>query len=460
MNSFRSYALSTKMQDALEKLNYINPTAIQEVVIPSALRGESLVARSATGSGKTHSFIVPIIDKIDTSIDEVQSVILAPTRELAKQTFDFIKELVSEYDENINIRLLCAGEEKKKVIGKLQTTPHIIVATPGRLHDLAIKENALDLSKLNYLVLDEADMLLEMGFISEINSLLSIPTNPTIMIFSATIPLNLRRIIEKYIQADKVFELDEDEVTNNKVTHYLIDTRHKDVKECLLKFLQIKHPYLCLVFCSKKEDVIKVSKYLNDNGISNGCLHGDLEMRQRKQIMKRIRNDDFSVIVCSDMAARGLDLDNVTDVVNYDLPNNFEFYFHRAGRTGRYKNEGSCYTFYNNDEFASIQRITNAGVKPTYLIIKDNELVPGKALNNKPVKKHKSQNDIELDKEIKRAIYETKSNKVKPGYKKKVKEAVEKAKRQHKRKIIQEDIRRQRVERYKAEAREKRYNGK
>ena len=454
MASFKSYALSSEMLNALEKLNYISPTAIQEVVIPSALRQESLVARSATGSGKTHSFLVPIVDKIDKDNHNVQSIILAPTRELAKQTFDFLKEL-TDLIGNISIRLLCAGEEKKRVLDKLQNTPQIIVATPGRMNDLILKENALDISNVKYFVLDEADMLLEMGFFEEINNLLMIPKDPTIMIFSATIPFNLRRLIEKYIKAEKVFELGEEEVTNNQVTHYLIDTKHKDVKECVLNFLKIKNPYLCLVFCSKKEDVDKVYKYLNTNGVRVGILHGDLEMRQRKQMMRRIRNDEFSVIVCSDMAARGLDLDNVSDVINVDLPNNFEFYFHRAGRTGRYKSQGNCYTFYNNDQIDSVKRILDAGIEVKYQVIRDNQLIDSKGFEKK--KTFKQKRDLELEKEIKKAVARTKTTKVKPGYKKKVKDAVEKAKRQHKRKIIKEDIRRQRVERYKAEAREKKY---
>ena len=454
MASFKSYALSSKMLESLEKLNYINPTPIQEVVIPSALRGESLVARSATGSGKTHSFLIPIVDRIDINLNQVQAVIMAPTRELAKQTFDFLKELIALYG-NISIRLLCAGEEKKRVIDKLQNTPQIIVATPGRLNDLILKENALDISNVKYFVIDEADMLLEMGFFEEINNLLTILKEPTIMIFSATIPLNLRHLIEKYIKAEKVFEIGEEESTNSQVTHYLIDTRHKDLKECALTFLKIKNPYLCLIFCSKKEDVDKLYKFLNQNGVKVGVLHGDLEMRQRKQMMRRIRNDEFSVIVCSDMAARGLDLDNVSDVLNIDLPNNFEFYFHRAGRTGRYKSYGNCYTFYNNDQIGSVKRIIDAGIEVQYLSLRDNELVPSKGFEKK--KSNSSKQDEELNKEIKKAVAKTKSNKVKPGYKKKVKEAVEKAKRQHKRKIIKDSIRKQRVERYKQEARENKY---
>ena len=248
MASFKSYALSSKMLESLEKLNYINPTPIQEVVIPSALRGESLVACSATGSGKTHSFLIPIVDRIDINLNQVQAVIMAPTRELAKQTFDFLKELITLYG-NISIRLLCAGEEKKRVIDKLQNTPQIIVATPGRLNDLILKENALDISNVKYFVIDEADMLLEMGFFEEINNLLTILKEPTIMIFSATIPLNLRHLIEKYIKAEKVFEIGEEGSTNSQVSHYLIDTRHKDLKECALTFLKIKNPYLCLIFC-------------------------------------------------------------------------------------------------------------------------------------------------------------------------------------------------------------------
>ena len=454
MASFKSYALSSKMLESLEKLNYINPTPIQEVVIPSALRGESLVARSATGSGKTHSFLIPIVDRIDINLNQVQAVIMAPTRELAKQTFDFLKELIALYG-NISIRLLCAGEEKKRVIDKLQNTPQIIVATPGRLNDLILKENALDISNVKYFVIDEADMLLEMGFFEEINNLLTILKEPTIMIFSATIPLNLRHLIEKYIKAEKVFEIGEEGSTNSQVSHYLIDTRHKDLKECALTFLKIKNPYLCLIFCSKKEDVDKLYKFLNQNGVKVGVLHGDLEMRQRKQMMRRIRNDEFSVIVCSDMAARGLDLDNVSDVLNIDLPNNFEFYFHRAGRTGRYKSYGNCYTFYNNDQIDSVKRIIDAGIEVQYLSLRDNELVSSKGFEKK--KSNSSKQDEELNKEIKKAVAKTKSNKVKPGYKKKVKEAVEKAKRQHKRKIIKDSIRKQRVERYKQEARENKY---
>ena len=382
MASFKSYALSSKMLESLEKLNYINPTPIQEVVIPSALRGESLVARSATGSGKTHSFLIPIVDRIDINLNQVQAVIMAPTRELAKQTFDFLKELIALYG-NISIRLLCAGEEKKRVIDKLQNTPQIIVATPGRLNDLILKENALDISNVKYFVIDEADMLLEMGFFEEINNLLTILKEPTIMIFSATIPLNLRHLIEKYIKAEKVFEIGEEGSTNSQVTHYLIDTRHKDLKECALTFLKIKNPYLCLIFCSKKEDVDKLYKFLNQNGVKVGVLHGDLEMRQRKQMMRRIRNDEFSVIVCSDMAARGLDLDNVSDVLNIDLPHNFEFYFHRAGRTGRYKSYVNCYTFYNNDEIDSVKRIIDAGLEVQYLSLRDNEIVPSKVFKKK-----------------------------------------------------------------------------
>ena len=454
MASFKSYALSSKMLEALDKLNYINPTPIQEVVIPSALRGESLVARSATGSGKTHSFLIPIVDRIDINLNQVQAVIMAPTRELAKQTFDFLKELIALYG-NISIRLLCAGEEKKRVIDKLQNTPQIIVATPGRLNDLILKENALDISNVKYFVIDEADMLLEMGFFEEINNLLTILKEPTIMIFSATIPLNLRHLIEKYIKAEKVFEIGDEGSTNSQVSHYLIDTRHKDLKECALTFLKIKNPYLCLIFCSKKEDVDKLYKFLNQNGVKVGVLHGDLEMRQRKQMMRRIRNDEFSVIVCSDMAARGLDLDNVSDVLNIDLPNNFEFYFHRAGRTGRYKSYGNCYTFYNNDQIDSVKRIIDAGIEVQYLSLRDNELVSSKGFEKK--KSNSSKQDEELNKEIKKAVAKTKSNKVKPGYKKKVKEAVEKAKRQHKRKIIKDSIRKQRVERYKQEARENKY---
>ncbi|MCF0117482.1 MAG: DEAD/DEAH box helicase [Bacilli bacterium] len=453
MSSFRSFALSETMINALNKMGYHEPTKVQEITIPLLLKEQSLVVRSETGSGKTHSFLIPIIDRLDFNKKQVQAVIISSTRELATQTYDFIRQFVSYY-ASLNVKCLVAGEDKKRMMGKLLNTPQIIVATPGRLNDLAITEGVIDFFKLKYLVLDEADMLMDMGFFDEVNAFLSKVGNPCISVFSATIPQKLHGIIDRYIQADKIVEMEKDVFTTKRVEHYIVDTKHKDVKELTYEFIKQKNPYLMMVFASNKKTVVEVYNYLSSKGIKAGLIHGDMEMRQRKQMMKRIKNDEFPIIVCSDMAARGLDLDHVSDVLNIDLPNDFEFYFHRAGRAGRYDATGCCYTFYDNDHVSGVQKIISSVQDVKFLQYSNGEFIEGKPLE-KSKKKTKKPN-VELDKEIRKAVSKNKSNEVKPGYKKKVKDAVQKAKQQYKRKVIKEDIRKQRVERYKQEARERR----
>lgn len=448
MNTFQSYALSSIMIKALDALGYKNPTPIQEQVIPKALKRESLLATSETGSGKTHAFLIPILENIDFSKEEVQAVILSPTRELAGQTFAFLKEFLSFYPE-LTIRLLTSGEEKSRAIGKNRKLPHIVIATPGRLHDLSFDENALNVMTAKFVVLDEADMLTELGFLKEIDDIISRMSDPTILVFSATIADNFVPFLDRYVKPDHRIFLSKKGKNPSRVHHYVIDTKHQKEIDALLSLLSILNPYLCLVFCSLKTKVDEIYQGLIAHNIKAGILHGDLSSRERKQMMKRILNNDFSVIVCSDMAARGLDLEGVSDVINLDLPQDMAFYFHRAGRTGRYNQEGNCYTFYDQDHIDRVNRLLSSGVTLSYLSLKNGEL---KEENGVSKTKKKRKVDTELEKEIRKAVSMTKTKKVKPGYKKKVKVAVEKAKRRHKRKIIQEDIRRQRVERYKMEA--------
>ncbi|MCF0116477.1 MAG: DEAD/DEAH box helicase [Bacilli bacterium] len=453
MSSFKSYALSNKMIETIEKLGYTEPTKVQEATIPLLLKEQSLVVRSETGSGKTHSFLIPILDKIDFSKKKVQAVIISSTRELASQTYDFIREF-SPYYKELNVKLLVAGEDKKRLMEKLQNTPQIVVATPGRLNDLSLNEGVIDFFTLKYLVLDEADMLMDMGFFGEIDAFLSKTVNPCISVFSATIPQKLNGIIDRYIKADKIIEIDKEHRTSSRVKHIIVDTKHKDLKQCALSFIKQFNPYLLMIFASNKKTVVEVYKYLIENGIKAGLIHGDLEMRQRKQMMKRIKNDEFPVIVCSDMAARGLDLDHVSDILNIDLPNDFDFYFHRAGRAGRFDAYGNCYSFYDNDSIDKVRKIVDSINNVEYMQYSNGEFIEGKPLEKQ--KKSKNKINEDLEKEIKKAVSNTRTKEIKPGYKKKVKEAVAKAKQQYKRKIIKEDIRKQRVERYKQEAKERR----
>ena len=449
MSSFKSFNLTSDMLSAIESIGYSAPSKVQELVIPRVLKKESLVVTSETGSGKTHSFLIPIIQSIDLSDNHIQAIIVSPTRELARQTYDFAREFLNSYPE-LKLQHLTSQVEKSRSENKLENNPHIIVATPGRLLDLGVNKSETNLSTTKFIVLDEADMLMDSGFVNDINTMLESVPNASKLVFSATINSKLARLIERFIGADHVITLDN--MTNSKVEHYAIDIRHQKINDAVESFIKVVQPYFLLLFASKKEDVNKIYEHLKAHGYNVAMIHGDLEKRERKNIMRRIKDLEFQIVVCSDMAARGLDIDNVSDILNVDLPRDLSFYFHRAGRTGRFYKDGKCFTFYNDDDTSNILKLKEMGVSFIYKVLKNDEIKDGKEINAKP-KRFKKNKDQELERDIKRAISETKKTKVKPGYKKAVKVAVEKVKRKHHRKMIRENIRKERVKRYKEEAR-------
>lgn len=446
MPKFEQYAISKPMIHTLSRLGYVNLTPIQEAVIPHVYRGESVVARSETGSGKTHAFLVPILDRIDINKKEVQAIILSPTRELAKQTYDFAKLIQSDFPE-LKLLMIAGGVEKSRNKLKLESVPHVVIATPGRLKDLGIEDTVTSLSTSKVIVLDEADMLMDSGFFEDINLIISRLDAPQMLVFSATIPLKLSGIIEKYVGATEVIEIAKENKTSGQVTHSLIDTRHQPLFETILDFIKWKNPYFLLIFASKIDKVIEVYQFLQSQNLKVGMMHGNLENRERKAMMKRIRNNEFPIVVASDMAARGLDIEHVSDILNIDLPTDLDFYFHRAGRTGRYDKTGNCYTFYDNDHSERPRKLIELGVRFAYFSYRDHQFFEAKGLEYKRQRVRKI--DPTLEKDIKTAVSKTRSTKVKPGYKKKVANAVEKVKKKYKRQIIEKDIRRQKVQRYK-----------
>ena len=447
--SFKAINLTPKMVSSLNRQGYFSPSPIQLRVIPKALKGETLMVQSATGSGKTHAYLIPIIENIDLKNQNVQTLIVAPTRELAAQIYEFAYKFTHEYKE-LKIKLFISGREKKENVEGSSIPPHIIIATPGRLLDV-LNENLFSLKNVKTFVLDEADMLLKEGYFTEIvevNNKLS--DDVQYLVFSATLEHNLKVELEKFVGVN-IPIVNEDVLTSKNVTHHLIDIKHNDMLEMVVDFIKCVNPYLLMIFASKKETANKVYAYLKERKFKAGLLTGDLSSRERKNIMKQLKNEDIYILVCSDMAARGLDIADVSDVLNVDLPNNLEFYFHRAGRTGRFDKLGNCYTFYNNDSTNKPLELLSQGVEFKYLTFKNHELVEGKKIE----KPHptKSKLDPELAKEIKKisAMSNAKNKQVKPGYKKKRKEEIAKAKQKHRREIIKKDIKRQRIERYKKE---------
>lgn len=446
--SFRGINLSEKMLKSLSRQGFYTPSPIQLRTIPKALKGETLMVQSATGTGKTLCFLIPIIDNIDFKNQSLQAIIVAPTRELAQQIYDFAIPFTKEFPE-LKIRLFKSGTEKENTLKGLSIAPHIIIGTPGRLAD-ALKDRVLSLKKVKTVVFDEADMLLKEGYFTEIDKFALAIEKPQYLVFSATLEANLAHELEKYV-GPNIPVVNEEIMTSNNVTHYLVDIRHMDKAIALEQVINCINPYLLLVFASKKETANEIYAYLKNKKYKAGLLTGDLNARERKNVMKQIKNEDIYILVCSDMAARGLDIPDVTDVINVDLPNNLEFYYHRAGRTGRFNKKGNCYTFFDNDKTSKPLALVQDGVKFVYKALKDGNLVDTHPIEKSHPTKRKM--DQELTNEIRKinAKSKSKNKKVKPGYKKKIKDEIAKAKQKHRREIIKKDIRRQRVERYKKE---------
>lgn len=444
---FTSFNLKPEVVEACYKLGYLNATPVQDVVIPKALKNENIVVQSETGTGKTHSFIIPIINNIIFN-NKIQVIIIDPTRELAKQTYDFIVDF-KKFFPNLNCKLFVSGEDQTRDIDSIKNGCQIVVATPGRMNFLkeAFNDN---LCEIKTIVLDEADMLMDEDFLLDIDEIITKSGKPQLEVFSATINKKVEHFLKKYISADYVLTVSPKNATSTTVTHYLLNTRHANIKTCVNKFIQFKHCYLLMIFTNSQEETRDLYKYLCGQKYKCGILSGELQARERKSMLRRIKNDEFEIIVCTDIASRGLDIPNVTDILSTNLPNNIEYYYHRAGRCGRNYKTGNSYILYDADHLKNVQKLLDSGLDFKYLKFGDDGLIEDKPLTKDQFKKKKRTNDA-LDKDIKKAVHEAKSEGVKPGYKRKVRLAVEKVRKRHKREVIQKDIRRQMTERYKAE---------
>lgn len=443
INRFSMFELDPKLVEVLASLGYQTMTPVQEEIIPRALRGESLIVKASTGSGKTHSYLVPLLARLEDK-DETQALIIAPTRELARQIYDFAMQINERYKKQ-SILLLAGGLEKSRNKERLSNRPQLIIATPGRYKDLALDDTITSLKTIKTVIVDEADMLFDDGFFPIISEIIDSLTKPIIQLYSATIPQKLANLVTLKTGVRQVIDLNKENKTNVSVTHYLIDVHHLDRYEVVLEFIKKFSPYLLLIFCSKNKDVLALHEYLSANGIKVGLITGELESRKRKAMLRRIKNNEFSVIVGSDIAARGIDIDNISDIISLDFPSDLEFYFHRAGRTGRFGKVGNAYSFYDHDDLPTVAKLTSLGVQFKYLVFKSDEFKP---VRERPARrKQETPEEKELDTKIKKTIAVTRSTKVKPGYKKKVKEAVATVKQRHKRDLIKKSIKKQQAER-------------
>lgn len=449
MSEFKDYKFNEYTRKFIELNGFETPTKIQEACIKEIIRGKDVVAISNTGTGKTHAFLIPLMELIDTSIPQVQAVITAPTRELAMQIFDRAK-LMSKANKDLSIKLITGGIERSKMADSIKVQPHIVIGTPGRIKDLFLTQDVLRVDTSKILVIDEADMTLEFGFLEDVDAICSrMNDNLQMMCFSATIPQALKPFLKKYMNNPQTIKILDSSLMNPKIDHCLINCKHKSYEETLLDILPGFMPYVCLIFANTREMAENTARLLRKNGLSVVELHGGLEARKRKQAMKQLQSLDHNYIVATDIAARGIDIEGITHVVSLGFPSELEFYIHRSGRTGRAGKEGTCFALYKENDEAAIKELMKQNINFSHRSFKNGTWTELKPYAQKRIAK----NDLR-EKEIAKKI-SRKNDKVKPGYKKKRAAEVQKIKRKERRDMIQGEINKQKKERYKKLQREK-----
>jgi ATP-dependent RNA helicase CshB len=422
---FERFAFQPFIMEAIKELRFYKPTEIQERIIPSILRGESVIGQSQTGTGKTHAYLLPIIEKIDPEREAVQAVITAPTRELATQIYHEVLKITKfcPSDRPITARCFIGGTDKQKALEKLKIQPHIVVGTPGRINDL-IREQVLNVHTATMLVVDEADLMLDMGFIVDVDQIAArMPKELQMLVFSATIPEKLKPFLKKYMENPKYVHVAPKQVTAEKIEHVLVPLRSRDKVKLLYDMLVAYNPYLAIVFTNTKKMADELADSLVEKGLKIGVLHGDLSPRERKKMMKQIRDLEFQYIVATDLAARGIDIEGVSHVINYELPRDLQFYIHRVGRTARAGYTGIAATIYEPSDQDAITKLEKMGIE-----FQHRDLVRGEWVDLPPWNRRSKR--AKQDGEIAPLLAQMKKPKqVKPGYKKKLLAEIEKQKK-------------------------------
>ena len=357
MNKFEQLGLSESLQRAIIDLGFENPTEVQEKAIPLLLEKDTdLVALAQTGTGKTAAFGFPVIQKIDANNRNTQALILSPTRELCLQITNELKNY-SKYEKGINVVAIYGGASITEQARDIKRGAQIIVATPGRMQDM-INRGLVNISQINYCILDEADEMLNMGFYEDIVNILSTtPDEKNTWLFSATMPAEVARIGKQFMTDPKEITVGTKNSGSATVSHefYLVNAR--DRYEALKRLADANPDIFSVVFCRTKRDTQAVAEKLIEDGYSAAALHGDLSQAQRDGVMKSFRGRQIQMLVATDVAARGIDVDNITHVVNYQLPDEIETYNHRSGRTGRAGKLGTSIVIVTKSEIRKISSI-------------------------------------------------------------------------------------------------------
>ncbi|AHZ17924.1 DEAD/DEAH box helicase [Bacillus sp. NEAU-CP5] len=348
MNEFNEYAISPEIRRALNGLQYTEPTEVQRRVIPAALQKKDLVVKSQTGSGKTAAFGIPICELAEWEENKPQALILTPTRELAAQ----IKEDITNIGRFKRIKATAvfgkASFDKQKT--ELKQKSHVVAGTPGRVLD-HIEKGTLPLERLAYVVIDEADEMLNMGFIEQVEAIIQhLPKNRVTMLFSATLPDDVEKLSRTYMKDPELIEVKAEGLTTKDIEHFVTRTEEEDKTSLLRDVLITENPDSCIIFCRTKERVIQLTDELDRLGYPCDKIHGGMVQEDRFDVMNEFKRGEFRYLIATDVAARGIDIENISLVINYDIPLEKESYVHRTGRTGRAGHRGLAVTFVTPSE--------------------------------------------------------------------------------------------------------------
>lgn len=357
-NSFKTLPLNPKLQHNLESLGFTAMTPIQSEALPFILEGHDLIAKAKTGSGKTATFGLGLLNKLVIENKKLQSLVICPTRELAVQVAEELRRLVRNIP-NCKILVITGGASEYQQLNSLDHGAHIIVGTPGRLLKF-LKKGVIDLNDLSFLVLDEADRMLDMGFQEDMEAIISFtPKEKQTLLFSATFPLEIEELGANILINPKKVEVDSKHEKNIIKQTFVEVSDHKQKAEALLRVLGDYKPASTVVFCKTKQICADVAKFLSREGISALSIHGDLEQNERTVVLTKFSNHSCLVLVATDVAARGLDIKDLEAVVNFDLPQDADVYTHRIGRTARAGKIGLAFTFFVDYEKEKCQEIEN-----------------------------------------------------------------------------------------------------
>lgn len=369
MKTFESLGLSRGLADAVQLIGFETPTPIQEKAIPMLLTGNrDFIGLAQTGTGKTAAFGLPLLDLVDDSSKETQALVLAPTRELGLQIVSDLENF-SERFKKLNIVAVYGGASISEQIRKVKRGAQIIVATPGRLIDLLGKK-AVNLTTIKYVVLDEADEMLNMGFKEDIDEILSTtPDSKITWLFSATMPKEVRAIAKNYMTDPEELTVGEKNTGNANIEHQYVVTQERDKYSALKRILDYNPEIFGLIFCRTRIDTQRIAESLMKDGYNADALHGDLNQAQRDRVMMKFRNRSLQILVATDVAARGIDVDNITHVIHLNIPDEMEFYTHRSGRTARAGRKGVSIAMVNNRETGKLKQIEKI-LKTSFVKIK------------------------------------------------------------------------------------------